>query len=458
LSVAKPGGTFPFTAALAAALLLASAPRAAAQFFDIFFPDEPQVSVQTEQPHTERVRPARAHRRNRDRDREARHRRPQREWDRESDRESRREVKRHKHEAPRAARVGPYTIVVAIGPQEALLYGKDGLIDRASISTGMSGHPTPMGVFTVISKARWHASNIYSGAPMPFMQRITWSGVALHAGPRPGYPASHGCIRLPEDFAIRLYHTTKVGTRVIVTREAVAPAAFDSPKLFVPKIAEAKPLAVATANPGQAVSLAAKTANSAATQPTAVPAVVTSSDATRAQPAAVPAAATAPDTTDAITLPALEKPLSAEPPRPSGPISVFVSRKQSKVFVRQGFTELFDMPVIIADPERPFGTHVFTAKALDDGGKAMRWTVVSIPSDFRRHHREVRRRHGHKIIEEEADVALPAASEALNRITLPPEAIAQIDALLVPGSSLIVSDNALSDETDDSTDFIVLTP
>jgi hypothetical protein len=446
--LAKPGGDFPFIAALAAGLWLASVPPAAAQFFDIFLPDEPpQISAE----HSEQSRPVRAHRRYRDEEREARHRRSHR----ESDRESRRRAKHHKHEAARAPRIGPYTIVVAIGPQEALLYGKDGLIDRASISTGMPGHPTPMGVFTVISKARWHASNIYSGAPMPFMQRITWSGIALHAGPRPGYPASHGCIRLPEDFAVRLFRTTKVGTRVIVTREAVAPAAIDSPKLFVPKAVEAKPVAVATANPGQAVSLAAKTAaNSPAAQPTAGQATATASDATGAQPGA---AMTASATTGAIALP--EQPAAAEPPRPSGPISVFVSRKQGKVFVRQGFVELFDMPAAIADPERPLGTHVFTAMALDDGGNAMRWTVVSIPSDFRRHHHTVRRRHGHKIVEDELDTRPAAtAAEALNRVILPPEAIDRISALLVPGSSLIVSDNALSDETDDSTEFIVLTP
>ena len=457
--MAKSGGKFPFAAALAAGLLLASAPPAAAQFFDLFFPDEPpQVSS-----HSEHSRADRAHRRQRDEDREARHRRSQRESD-DADRESRRKAKHRKHEAARdrGPPKGPFTIVVAIGPQEALLYGQNGLIDRASISTGMPGHPTPMGVFTVISKARWHASNIYSGAPMPFMQRITWSGVALHAGPRPGYPASHGCIRLPEDFAVRLFHTTKVGTSVIVTRQAVAPAAIDSPKLFVPKVAEAKPVAVAAADPvPTAVSFAAKTAvktaaNSAAAQPGAVPAAATASDA---QPAAVPAAATAPDSTGAITLPTVEQPATAEPPRPSGPISIFVSRKQGKVFVRQGFTELFDMPVTVADPERPLGTHVFTAMSLDDGGKAMRWTVISIPSDFRRHHREVHRRHGHKIVEDDPD-APPAATaaEVLDRITLPPEAIDRISTLLMPGSSLIVSDNALSDETDDSTDFIVLTP
>ncbi len=456
----RSGGKFSFTAALAVVLSLASVPPVAAQFFNIFNPDgTDRVSSDTES-----SRAVRTHRRyHHDYNREARHRRSHR----ESDRESRREAKRHKHEAERARapRVGPYTIVVAIGPQEALLYGKEGLIDRASISTGMPGHPTPMGVFTVISKARWHASNIYSGAPMPFMQRITWSGVALHAGPRPGYPASHGCIRLPEDFAIRLYHTTKIGARVIVTREAVAPTAIDNPKLFVPKVAEAKPVTVAANNAIQAVTLAAKTStNSATAQPLAVRPAATAADGTRLQPTAAPAVATTPAATGTVTLPTEEQPPAAQPqatppPHPGEPISVFISRKQGKGFVRQGFTELFDMPATIADPARAIGTHVYTAMALDDGGKAMRWTVVSIPSEFRRHHREVRRRHGHKILEEEAD-ATPAATaaEALNRITLPPEAIAQIDAMLVPGSSLIVSDNALSDETDDSTDFIVLTP
>ena len=129
---------------------------------------------------------------------------------------------------------GPFQVVVEIAKQEVELYGQNGFIARAPISTGMPGHPTPMGVFTVLSKAKWHQSNIYSGAPMPYMQRITWSGVAMHAGPRPGYPASHGCIRLPEDFAIWLFHTTKVGARVIVTREPAPPVDIENPKLFAP--------------------------------------------------------------------------------------------------------------------------------------------------------------------------------------------------------------------------------
>ena len=94
------------------------------------------------------------------------------------------------------------------------------------MSTGQAGHRTPTGVFSVIGKERWHHSNIYSGAPMPWMQRITWSGVAMHAGVVPGYPASHGCIRLPAGFAPQLYGMTKMGARVVVTPRDIEPVEF----------------------------------------------------------------------------------------------------------------------------------------------------------------------------------------------------------------------------------------
>ena len=111
---------------------------------------------------------------------------------------------------------GPLQIIISIADQQLSLYDNGALIARSSVSTGVQGHPTPLGVFSVISKERWHRSNIYSGAPMPYMQRITWSGIALHAGVVPGHPASHGCIRLTNDFAIRLWHLAKRGTRVII--------------------------------------------------------------------------------------------------------------------------------------------------------------------------------------------------------------------------------------------------
>jgi len=126
--------------------------------------------------------------------------------------------------------------------------------------------------------------------------------------------------------------------------------------------------------------------------------------------------------------------------------------------VRQGGKPLFDMPATIAEAERPLGTHVFTAMGLQDDGKAMRWTVVSIPSGYR-HVRHAAKRNSRKLAQSEpAAPAASSAAEALDRMTLPPEAVERISALLVPGSSLIASDNALSDETDADTDFIVLTP
>jgi hypothetical protein len=325
----------------------------------------------------------------------------------------------------------PFEIIVSLAEQQVALYGQDGLIARAQISSGMAGHATPMGVFSVISKARWHKSNIYSGAPMPYMQRITWSGIALHAGPRPGYPASHGCIRLPESFAIRLFHTTKIGTRVVVTRHLVAPVKIVHAKLFIHR-ASPVPTADATmAKPAPSVDQ-----NSAGNIFSSKP----------------PVSAQGANLTETVA--------AIHPAQSPRPISVFVSRKQARLFVRQGFMPLFDFPVTIAEPDRPFGTHVFTAMAPKDDGTTFQWTVVSIPSSYRHQKIQSRTRHHHG---KPADAAQSVAAssnpaEVLDRITLPTEAIARISNLMVRGSSLIVSDNQISDETDADTDFIVLTP
>jgi len=93
-------------------------------------------------------------------------------------------------------------------------------IGRSTVSTGTAGHRTPTGVFTVLQKKVDHESSIYKGAKMPNMQRLTWTGIAMHAGQLPGYPASHGCVRLPEDFAEKLYTVTNLGTTVIISRPA----------------------------------------------------------------------------------------------------------------------------------------------------------------------------------------------------------------------------------------------
>src|SRR4030081_2328837 len=146
-----------------------------------------------------------------------------------------------KNARPEDAPKGPLQIVISIADQRVSLFDNGALIARSSVSTGTLGHSTPLGVFSVISKQRWHRSNIYSAAPMPYMQRITWSGIALHAGVVPGHPASHGCIRLKNDFASRLWHLTKRGTRVIIARDDVQPAEITNPHLFEPKAVSGSP-------------------------------------------------------------------------------------------------------------------------------------------------------------------------------------------------------------------------
>ncbi|WP_375414062.1 L,D-transpeptidase family protein [uncultured Bradyrhizobium sp.] len=121
---------------------------------------------------------------------------------------------------------GPLIIAISIEKQILKVYDANGAFAETPVSTGMRGHSTPMGVFSVIQKHKYHQSNIYSGAPMPYMQRITWSGVAMHAGALPGYPASHGCIRMPTNFAVKMWGWTRMGARIIIAPGELAPESF----------------------------------------------------------------------------------------------------------------------------------------------------------------------------------------------------------------------------------------
>lgn len=125
--------------------------------------------------------------------------------------------------APDIAPEGPLLLIVSTASQRAVLYRNALPIAVTTVSTGREGYRTPTGVFTILQKRVRHFSNIYDNAPMPFMQRLTWGGVALHAGQLPGYPASHGCIRLPPAFAKLLFDVTHLGMTVIVTEEAGMP-------------------------------------------------------------------------------------------------------------------------------------------------------------------------------------------------------------------------------------------
>jgi lipoprotein-anchoring transpeptidase ErfK/SrfK len=131
---------------------------------------------------------------------------------------------------------GPLIVAISIEQQRLRVYDANGLFAESPVSTGMKGHSTPMGVFSIIQKHKMHRSNIYSGAPMPYMQRITWSGVALHAGVLPGYPASHGCIRMPTAFAMKMWNWTRMGARVIITPGQITPTNIAHPLLVAQKV------------------------------------------------------------------------------------------------------------------------------------------------------------------------------------------------------------------------------
>ncbi|MBU2582962.1 MAG: L,D-transpeptidase family protein [Alphaproteobacteria bacterium] len=135
---------------------------------------------------------------------------------------------------PLAKIEGPLTLLVSLQRQRVVVYDKNGPVTTAPISSGTRGHRTPTGVFTILQKRVRHYSNLYGGAPMPNMQRITWSGIALHAGHLPGYPASHGCIRLPYSFSSSLFKMTEMGSRVIVTDAEATPQSFAHDNLLRP--------------------------------------------------------------------------------------------------------------------------------------------------------------------------------------------------------------------------------
>jgi lipoprotein-anchoring transpeptidase ErfK/SrfK len=336
---------------------------------------------------------------------------------------------------------GPYHIVVSINAQRVSLYGADGLIRTSGVSTGMRGHPTPMGVFTVIGKERFHRSNIYSNAPMPFMQRITWSGVALHEGVLPGYPASHGCIRMGGDFAVFMWGTTKIGSRVIVTEGEPAPVSITSSKLFSPLPAPRASATTAAAGDGKVTIIAAKSAVRAADEPILL---VMQNDG--------------PD--QAAQTPFTKPKIDAYR---NGPVSVFVSRKTNKLYVRYDYEPLFEAPVQIKNPDRPLGTHVYTAMEATDSG--MRWSAISIPTPVKGEPVAAKpgKRGGRQTAAlNETDIS-PDAREAqsplaaLDRIEMPKEALDRISSILSVGSSLTVSDYGISEETGRETDFIILT-
>jgi hypothetical protein len=398
--------------------------------------------------------------------------------------------------APREAGE-PIMAIVSIKSQQVTFYDADGWIFRAPVSTGTTGRETPAGVFALVEKDKDHHSTMYDDAWMPNMQRITWNGIALHGGPLPGYAASHGCVRMPYDFAEKLFDRTSIGMRVIISPNDAAPVDFTHPALFVPNAQalaaaparaetatreaeeaaqaadEAKraaatasresaslnaPLrkleqfntraqaelafankALAAAKTDQATAKAEELNQKAA--PKAADAQ-TQLDAAKADAKSkLEAAAAAKDTAKAAATrkadtakAALEAKLALEP------VSIYISRATSRLYVRRNthkawadggevFDSSIEVPVTIRDPDQRIGTHIFTAMARNDAG--LRWSVVTIDNG-------------------------DDAKDALDRITIPQEVLDRIAPTAVPRSSIIISDEPLSKETNYRTEFVAV--
>ena len=374
---------------------------------------------------------------------------------------------------------GPHLLVVSIKSQRAALYSNGKLVMESPVSSGMPTHPTPTGVFSVIQKNRHHRSNIYSDAPMPYMQRLTWSGIALHEGALPGRPASHGCIRLPERFANFLWRTTRLGARVVVSREDTQPYDVAHAKLFQPKQApttvETEPLLrrtldttmpalVRTAGMGVIeTDASARHANDEMPAPAAVGETKESATASLSPEKA--------DIPDAI-LDSFAQSLQAKQKKapPSGPISVFISRKEKQLYVRQGFIPLFTAPVSFKDEKAIFGTHILTAYGKGDDSKELRWTAVTLPAELPRGETskhplqidsstriETATKHARSQAKESDQSSAPSIASVLDRIDIPQDVADRVSEYISAGASLIVSDHGLGNETGLYTDFIVVT-
>src|SRR5712671_5267219 len=347
----------------------------------------------------------------------------------------------------------PLMAIISLRSQRITVYDADGWILRAPVSSGQKGRETPAGIFSVIQKEAEHYSNLYDDAYMPHMQRITWSGIALHGGPLPGHAASHGCVRLPYDFAARLFDATRLGMRVIVAPGDVAPIEIAHPALLAPKPGAAALAATraaeadeATRKADQARLAATKAARAAASDDAKAQAEDARQKAAarladvEAQVAAakaelqpnVDAAAAAREAlaaAEAARGAAVQA--SRDAARELEPVSVFISRKTQRLYVRRAFQPVLESPVEIKDADRPIGTHLFTVMARTNRDTDMRWSVVSLDGEG-------------------------GAKGALDRIVIPQDVLDRIAGMASPRSSLIVSDEELSRETGTGTDFVVL--
>jgi hypothetical protein len=397
--------------------------------------------------------------------------------------------------APRPAGE-PIMAIVSLKSQKVTIYDADGWILRAPVSSGIRGRETPAGVFAVVEKDKDHHSTLYDDAWMPNMQRLTWNGIALHGGPLPGYAASHGCVRMPYDFAEKLFDKTDIGMRVIIAPNDAEPVDFADPKLFAPKaeaIAAAPAKADAAERDAEAAATAADEAKRAAAKATkaAAPAAAalkklelakksadaalayaekvlaaTKSDQAKAraeemkQKAAAKAAALATQleaakadaktkldaakaAQEAAKAAAAKKAETAKAETEAKlalePVSIFISRATQKLYVRR------DTHKRIPDGGERFETLEFPVTIRDPGTPIGTHVFTAV----------ARGNAGLRWTAVTIDGAV-SAKDALDRITFPQEVLDRIASTAVARSSIIISDEAQHRETNYRTEFVVV--
>jgi len=379
-------------------------------------------------------------------------------------------------------------IFVSKSKQSLAVYDGADVIATSKISSGKSGHTTPSGIFSVIEKQTYHESNIYSGAPMPFMQRLTWSGIALHqSNSVPRYPASHGCVRMPDAFAKQLYKMTEMGVPVIITDAQLAPEPVDHPLLFSPHAPAPAPLLSDVELRPAIGSLPVQVAMNEVAMPRlqVQPIVAPVNDqpvkiliTRRAQRETIIDLQTylaelglavgnadgylGPATVQAIGEFKKQHPMSPDAAKSliSDDLLRAVYSAAGKgeppngvIMVRQGFQQVFEAPVTIAQPELALGTHFFSAHEVNFEDGTTEWLGVTLPNTLTS---QTMKRLGISTMESSIISGTPILN-ALGRITIPDDTRQRIDSMLTPGSTLTISDTGVGPETGQGTDFITLT-
>ena len=392
---------------------------------------------------------------------------------------------------------GTLQIVISKDKQSLTVYDGDTVVTTSKVSTGKAGHTTPSGIFSILEKRKYHESNIYSNAPMPWMQRLTWSGIALHEGVVPNYPASHGCIRMPGAFAQSLYQMTERGAHVIVTDAPVTPERIESAALFLPR----KPLPNGPLFPDVELRTSSIRGTS---KPVEVamnvvpnnPAATHSDVVTDAPAAGAEEQDAAPlrilitrrgeretlmdaqvllqdlgfetGGTDGLAGPMTRSAIAGfkrwKNISPKGPLvtpeflaALYESAGKTQppagqIMVRQNFEPLFEAPVGIKDPEIALGTHFLTVDKLDRRAETAEWHGMTVPNELSA---ATMRRLGITVADDPN--ASGAAARTIDRIEIPADIRDRIETLMTDGTSITINDEGLGPETGKGTDFVTIT-